>query len=644
MLSNRLYQPRSSAKIQAKAKTHKATQNMKWGYWLPLAALVLVGTGLMARAADETTIAHGISTFGDLKYPADFTHLDYVNIDAPKGGEIVIANERGTFDSFNPYARKGVAASMASVAIERLMTGTADEIGSSYCLLCETLEYPEGREWVIFTLRPELRFSDGSPVAASDVVYTHELFMEQGLPSYREGVSRIIASVEALDARRVKFTFAEDAPLRERIDQAGANPVFSQAWMTAQAYRLDETNIQPIMGTGAYLLDSFEINERITYRRNPDYWGNDLPMNIGRNNFDTIRIEYFADGSAAFEGFKSGAYTFRVENSSKQWATGYGFPALEAGHVVKAELADGAQASGQAFVFNMRRERFQDPRVREAIGLMFNFEWSNETLFYGLYARINSFAENSYLAAEGTPSAAELAVLEPLADLLPAGVLTDDVVIAPPSGTRQLDRGNLRRASDLLDAAGWPVGDDGIRRNAAGETLVVEFLERSPAFDRVINPYVENLLRLGVDARLNRVDNAQYVDRRYAFDYDVITDYMAVGYEPGGNLAQSLGSAEMEVSVFNSPGVADPAVDALIEIIRAAETKDELVTAVKALDRVMRAMKFWVPQWYKDVYTVAYFDMFEHPDPLPPYDLGYLDFWWFNADKYAALQAAGALN
>ena len=629
--------------VVPKVAARKAGLNLKSVAFLPLAGLVLVASAYMARGEGETTISHGISTFGDLKYPADFAHLDYVNPDAPKGGEIVIANERGTFDSFNAYARKGVSASMATIAIERLMTGTADEIGSSYCLLCETLEYPEGREWVIFTLRPELEFADGSKVLASDVVFTHNLFMEQGLPSYREGVSRIIANVEALDERQVKFTFVEDAPKRERIDQAGASPVFSQAWMEANEYRLDETNIQPIMGTGAYALDSFEINERITYSRNPDYWGNDLPMNIGRNNFDTIRVEYFADGTAAIEGFKAGAYTFRIENSSKQWATGYDFPALEAGHVVKAELPDGAQASGQAFVFNMRKERFQDPRVREALGLMFNFEWSNETLFYGLYARINSFAENSYLAAEGMPSPEELAILEPIADLLPDGVLTDEVVMAPGSGTRQLDRANLRLASDLLDQAGWQVGDDGIRRNAAGETLKIEFLERSPAFDRVINPYVENLKRLGVEASLNRVDNAQYVDRRYAFDYDIITDHMGVGYEPGGGLAQSLGSAEMEVSVFNSPVVADPAVDALIDIIRNANTKDELVTAVKALDRVMRAMKFWVPQWYKDVYTVSYFDMYEYPDPLPPYDLGYLDFWWFNADKHAALKAAGAL-
>jgi len=627
---------------QAKAIAQTRTHSHRWLVLFPLAALMLVAMSWAARA--ENSVSHGYSFLGDMKYPVDFAHLDYVNPDAPKGGEIVIANQTGSFDSFNPYARKGVTAAMATIAIERLMTGTADEIGSSYCFLCETLEYPEDLSWVIFTLRPEVTFSDGTPVTAEDVVYTHELFMEQGLPSYREGVSRIVSGVEALDDAHVKFTFVPDSPVRERIDQAGATPVFSKAWMTAKEYRLDETNIEPIMGTGPYALDSFVINERIVYRRNPDYWGENLPMNIGRNNFDTIRIEYFADTNAAFEGFKAGEYTFRIENSSKQWATGYEFPGVKNGYVVKAELPDGNMASGQAFVFNTRRAKFQDPRVREAIALMFNFEWSNKTLFYGLYERINSYEANSYLAAEGLPSEAELAVLKPLADILPEGVLSEPAVMAPTSGTRQLDRANLRKASDLLDAAGWDVGDDGIRRNAAGETLKVEFLERSPAFDRIINPYVENLKRLGVDAMLNRVDSAQFVDRRYSFDFDMITDNLAFGYEPGGNLDQMFGSRDMKESVFNTIGMADPAVDALILAVRNAQTKPDLVASVKALDRTLRAMQVWVPQWYKDVHTVAYYDMFEYPDPLPPYDLGYLDFWWFNADKYAALQAAGALN
>jgi len=594
-------------------------------------------------AAQNVTKAHGISTFGDLKYAQDFARLDYVNPDAPKGGEIALWTQ-GTFDSFNPYGRKGVSAWGASLGVERLMATTADEIGSSYCLICETLEYPEDQSWVIFTLRPEAKFSDGTPVTAEDVVYTHNLFMEQGLISFREGVARIIQSAEVLDPLRVKFTFVPESAKRDRIDQAGATPVMSKAWFEKTGARLDESRLEMALSSGPYVLDRYDINQRIVYRRNPDYWGQDLPINIGRNNFDSIRVEYFADSNAAFEGFKAGAYTFRVENSSKDWATGYNFPALEAGNVVKASLPDGTMASGQGFTFNLRLEKFQDIRVREALSLMFNFEWSNESLFFGLYERVNSFAENSYLEATGVPTPEELAFLEPIADLLPEGVLTEPAYNGPVSGTRQLDRGNLRKAGALLDAAGWPVADDGMRRNEKGETLKIEFMERSPTFDRVINPYVDNLRKLGVDARLNRIDNAQWVDRRYAFDYDIVTASVSTGYEPGSNLEQSLGSASADVSVFNAAGLKSPAADALIEVIRNIETKDELIPAVKALDRVLRAEKFRVPQWYKAEYWVAYFDMFEYPDPLPPFDLGYLDFWWFNADKAEALKAAGVLR
>ncbi|MDH5797628.1 MAG: extracellular solute-binding protein [Paracoccaceae bacterium] len=593
--------------------------------------------------AQETIKSHGFSFLGSLKYPADYAHLDYVNPDAPKGGEIAIWSQ-GTFDNFNPFARKGASAALASAGVESLMTGTADEIGSSYCFLCETLEYPEDQSWVIFTLRDGIEFADGTPATADDVVFTHNLFMEQGLESFRAGVSRIIENVEALDDRRVKFTFVADSARRDRIEQAGATSMFSRAWFETNGHRLDETMQEPPMATGAYVLDSFDYNERVVYRRNPEYWGEDLPINVGRNNFDKIRVEYFADSNAAFEAFKAGEYTYRTENSSKEWATSYDFPSLNDGFVVKAELPDGTMASGQAFVFNLRREQFQDIRVREAIGLMFNFEWSNESLFYGLYERINSFTENSYLEAIGAPGEDELKYLRMVEDLVPASVLTDEPVMAPTSDTRQLDRGNMRKAAALLDDAGWPVGDDGMRRNSNGETLKVEFMERSPAFDRIINPYVDNLRALGVDAVLNRIDNAQWIDRRYAFDYDVVNASLALGYEPGSGLAQTFGTEEADVSVFNAMGLKSPAVDKLIDVIRNIEVKEELIPAVKALDRVLRAERFWVPQWYKDVHTVAYYDMFEYPDPLPPYSLGNLDFWWFNADKAQALKDAGALR
>lgn len=629
-----------NARAQTEARAADPGAARLW--LLPLAALVLV-LSTLAAAAQETTTSHAFSYFGTPKYADGFAHLDYVNPDAPKGGEIAIWT-MGTFDSFNPYSRKGVAGALASINIERIMTETADEIGASYCLICETLEYPEDQSWVIFTLRPEAKFADGTPVTAEDVAFTYDLFMEQGLPSFREGVARIIAGIEVLDERRVKFTFIDGSPKRDRISQAGSSPVMSKAWFEQNGARLDESRLEMSMGTGAYMLDRYDINERIVYRRNPDYWANDLPIMRGRNNFDTIRVEYFADSDAAFEAFKAGAYTFRIENSSKQWATGYDFDAVKNGYVIKAELPDGSQASGQAFVFNLRRDKFQDVRVRDAIGRMFNFEWSNETLFYGLYERITGFATNSYNEATGVPSPEELAVLEPIADLLPEGVLTDEVYTPPVSGNRQLDRGQLREASALLDAAGWEVGNDGIRRNAKGETLTVEFLEYSAAFDRVVQPFVANLKALGIDATLNRVDSAQYVERTRSMDFDIITDHLAFGYEPGSGLAQKFGSEDANNSVFNTPGLADPAVDALIDVIRNAQTREEMVPAVRALDRVMRAMRITVPQWYKNVHTVAYFNMFEHPETMPPYDLGYLDFWWFDADKHAALKAAGVLR
>jgi len=605
-------------------------------------ALALAATTVAAKG-EETMTSHAFSYFGTPKYGPDFTHLDYVNPDAPKGGEIALWT-MGTFDSFNPYSRKGVSAWGASINIERLMTSTADEIGVSYCLICETLEYPEDHAWAIFNLRPEAAFADGSPVTAHDVVFTHELFMEQGLPSYREGVARIVESVEALDDRRVKFTFVADSTKRDRIDQAGATPVMSKAWFEETGAQLDESRLEMALGTGAYLRDSYDINQRIVYRRNPDYWASDLPIMKGRNNFDRIRVEYFADSDAAFEGFKAGAYTFRIENSSKQWATGYDFDLAKNGQVVTAELADGSQASGQAFVFNLRKEKFQDIRVRDAISRMFNFEWSNETLFYGLYARTTGFAANSYNEATGLPSPEELAILEPLADILPEGVLTDEVVMPPVSGARQLDRNQLRAASALLDEAGWEVGDDGIRRNAAGEKLTVEFLEYSTAFDRVIQPYVANLKSLGVDASLNRVDTAQYIERSRSFDFDMMTDHLSIGYEAGSGLEQSFGSREAEFSLFNPAGIAHPAVDALIKVAANSETREDMVVAMRALDRTLRALKFVVPQWFKDKHTVAYYDMFEHPETMPPYDLGYLDFWWFNEENHAALIASGALR
>lgn len=620
-------------------------QGLRWAG----AGLLVLGLAALtgqARAQDQKIItSHGISTFGDLKYGPDFVPA-YVNPDAPKGGEIS-ESAFGTFDSVNPYTVKGNAAAASSLPYETLMTGTADTIGESYCFLCTTIEYPEDRSWVIFNLREDVKFSDGSPMTAEDVAFTFNEFATKGITDFRSILETQMEKVEVLGPYQIKFTFKQGIPWRDMPAQMGSTPVFSKAYYEANKQSLEESSMVPFLATGPYVLDRFNAGQTIVYKRNPDYWGEDLNINKGQNNFDEIRFEYFGDPAAMFEGFKAGTYTFRNENSSKNWATAYDFPAVTNSWVTKVELPNGNKASGQAFLFNLRREQFQDPRVREAIGLMFNFEWSNQTLFYGLYARINSLWENSYLAAEGPPSEAELALLKPLVDqgLLDASILTAEPIKAPVSGTTQLDRGNLRKASALLDEAGWAVGDDGMRRNAGGETLKVEFLNADPAWERIINPYVENLKALGVDAVLANVDDAQMSERLDPpnFDFDMIVQGLTTGYELGDDMTQQYGSSTANNSSYNRAGLASPAVDALIEVAKAAKTREENDTAARALDRVLLAQKIWVPQWYKNVHTVAYYDQYGHPD-LPPYALGELSFWWYDADKAAKLKAAGALK
>ena len=596
---------------------------------------------LAAPANADVITSHGISTFGELKYEAGFPHLDYVNPDAPKGGEISVWGF-GSFDSMHPYTTKGRSGQLSSIFFESLLEGTADEPDSVYGLVAESLEYPEDRSHVIFNMRPEARFSDGSPLTADDVVFSYEILRDKGLPSFRAVIQKQVESAEALGPHRVKFTFKEGEPTRDLPQTVGGLPIFSKAYYEASGADFEASTLTPGIGSGPYVLDSLEVGQQIVYRRNPDYWGKDLPINKGRHNFDRIRIEYFADYNSAFEGFKAGTYTYRTEASSKIWATGYDFPAIQNGWAKKDTPPDGTLASGQSFVFNLRRDKFQDKRVRQAIGMMFNFEWSNKTLFYGIYERIDSFWENSYLKAEGAPTEGELAFLRPLADKLPEGVLDGPVVMAPASSERQLDRKNLRRASAMLDEAGWPVGDDGMRRNAAGETLQVEILNDSQAFDRVINPYIENLRALGVDAVHTRIDNAQMTERERSFNFDMVVGNFRTALTPGSELEQYFGSESAEFSIFNLAGFGSEAVDSLIDSVTAAEDRTTLDDATRALDRVLRAEVFWVPQWFKNTHTVAYYDMYRYPESLPPYALGTLDFWWFDQAAHDKLKAAGA--
>ena len=615
---------------------------IKTAYFSKFASIITIAlfTGLTAlHASQEIIKAHGISVFGDLKYQEGFQHFDYVNPNAPKGGEISIW-AYGSYDSMNPYSRKGSSGALSSIFFESLLEGNSDEVSAAYGLLAESIEYASDRSWIIFNIRPEARFSDGSMVTAADVNFSYELFLSEGLTSFRAELGKSVEHVEIINPYKIKFVFNTDEPTRDYPLLVGSIPVFSKNWFENTKSKLDESRLEPAIGSGPYILDTLDVGKRLIYRFNPDYWGNDLSINQGRNNFETIRIEYFADPSAAFEAFKSGIYSFRIENQSKLWATGYDFPTIENGWVKKSQLPDGSVASGQNFIFNLRREKFQDIRVREAIGLMFNFEWTNATLFYNLYKRINSVWENSYLEATDMPGIEELVLLESVREYIPKTVFTEPAVMAPVSGTRLLDRNNLLKASNLLDDAGWYI-EDGLRFNEAGVPLKIEFLINSVTFERIINPYIENLKKLGIDAIITRVDSSQYTERTRNHDFDIVTSSFGFGYEPGGVLRQRLGTEYVD-GVFNMSGLANKGVDTLINYVLASKTQDELTIAVKALDRTLRSLRFFVPQWYRDFHTVAFFDYYQYPEKLPPYSLGFLDFWWVNQERFDELKKIGA--
>ncbi|SOH92513.1 microcin C transport system substrate-binding protein [Monaibacterium marinum] len=589
---------------------------------------------------DETIItAHGISSFGDLKYGPDFEHFDYVNPDAPRGGYFTTWGF-GSFDSVRPYILRGNAAGSAGILYDSLLTGSADEPDALYGLVAETIEYPESREWIIFNIRPEARFHDGSPITAEDVAASYMALYEKGRPTYRLGIFRDVLGVEVLDEHRVKYTFRADAPLRDMPGMVGGLPIFPAAWLAENDFA--ESGLEPVPGSGPYQLESVEGGRSIVYSRVEDYWGADLPVNVGQNNFDEQRVEYYADSTVAFEQFKALGYTFRAENSSRLWATAYEFPALENGWVVAEELIDGTPTGTQGWWFNLRREKFQDPRVRQAIAMMFNFEWSNDALFYDLYARTDSFWENSYLQAEGVPDAQELAILEPVRGMVPETVFTEPAYSPIVSEPVQLDRRVLRQAAALLREAGYTLSD-GTLIDANGEPFVIEILNDSRAFERIINPFIQNLERLGIRVEAPTVDQAQAAEREKNYEFDLTSRRYRMSLTPGQELVGIFGSTSAnELDTANVMGLQNEGVDYLIEQIAQAEKRDELNVRVRALDRVLRSLHIWIPQFYSGRHFVAYLDVYGQPEIQAPYSIG-TNAWWWDAEKADALRAAGAL-
>jgi microcin C transport system substrate-binding protein len=600
-------------------------------------ALFLVALLSTDPAAAERS--HGLSAFGDLAYPADFSRFAYADPEAPKGGAFSLVGWGGvtTYNSLNNYILKGDAAQGLELLFDSLMVPAADEPDAVYGLVAESAELASDGKSVTFHLRPEARFSDGTKLTAEDVAFSFDTLKTKGHPIFRQTLQDVVKA-EALDPQTVRYSFdgelVRDLPLTVAV-----LPIFSKAYYTKRPF--DETTLEPPLGSGPYLVDRIAQGRNIVYRRNPDYWAKDLPVNRGRWNFDKIRFEYFRDRTAGMEAFKAGAYDFREEFTSKVWATEYDFPAIRAGRVKKEVLADETPSGTQGFFLNTRRDVLKDPRVRKALDLAFDFDWTNRNVFYGLYERTQSFFENSPMKAVGEPSEAERALLTGLGVPVPEDALGAAYLPAKSDGSGQ-DRKLLVQAGKLLDEAGYTV-KNGVRVDAKGEPLKLEILTFEPTFERLTAPYVKNLKLLGIDARIRMVDPAQYQQRLKGFDFDITTQRYVMRNTPGVELRSYFGSAAAKMDgSLNLAGIDDPAVDALIERIIGAKSRQELETAARALDRVLRAGHYWVPHWYKASNTVAYWDKFSRPETKPRFDRGILDTWWYDGGKAAKLAANAA--
>lgn len=610
-------------------------------------AAALSAAPASAQNAPEVTVSHGLSAFGDLRYPADFAHFDYVNPNAPRGGRIVTRAVAGprTFDTFNRFIVRGDAAYGSDFLLfDTLMARAFDEPEALYGLVAETVETPEDRSFVIFNLRAEARFADGSPLTADDVAFSIQALRDQGNPLFAAPLSAV-SEITVESPQRIRIDFREGVATRDLPLFVAQNvPIFSAAYFEGRDFTAPIRGEAPL-SSGPYRVGDYRPGVFVRYHRRDDYWARDLPVNVGQWNFDEIEIRYYTDSQLLLEAFKVGDIDLTEEFRSATWATEYDFPAIDQGHVTVEQLEDGRAAGTQGFWFNARRPQFADPRVRQALATVFDFEWTNERLFYNLYTRTDSFFENSPVyQAEGPPSPAEVALLEPFRDQLPPSVFADPAYTPPVSNGSGRDRSMLRDAGRLLDEAGWTVVE-GMRRNAAGDTLSVEFLDIAGAgLERIINPYIENLRRLGVDARLRSVDTVQFAERTRNFDYDVVVRRFAFGETPGASLVGALSStAAGSPGSFNLAGVSSPVIDALLERIVAARSREELITAAHALDRVFRASHYWTPNWYNTSHNIAYWNRFGRPQDLglakPRFNRGILRTWWVDPERAAAIDA-----
>ena len=603
------------------------------------AAATGVGNRVIPAVAQNTD-RHGMSAFGDLNYPPDFPHFNYVNAKAPKGGVFSqIGPNRQfnqsfqTFNSLNSFILKGDAAQGMELTFATLMVRSGDEPDAMYGLAARSVRISDDGLTYTFTLRPEAKFHDGTLLTAHDVAWSLATLKDKGHPIITQQL-RDFSGAEAIDDRTVVARFAENRARDVPLFVAGL-PIFSRAYYSKKSF--DESTLDIPLGSGGYKVGRFQVGHFIEFERVKEWWGGDLPVSRGQYNFDVMRFEYYRDREVGFEGFTARNYLFREEFTSRFWATRYDFPAFKDGRVKRSVLPDDTPSGAQGWFINTRREKFKDRRVREALIDAFDFEWTNKNIMYGSYDRTHSVFQNSPMMAKGKPHAAELALLEPFRGKVPDEVFGEPYV-PPITDTSGQDRQWLRRGAQLLSDAGCTLRN-GKRILPNGKPITIEFLIDEPTFQPHHLPYIKNLGVLGIDATLRIVDPVQYRARVDGFDFDITVERFSFSSTPGDSLRTFFSSQAAETKGSqNRAGIHDPAVDALIDIIIAAKTRAELTAACKALDRVIRAGRYWIPHWYKASHWIAYWDVFDHPAAKPRYFRGIPETWWYDRGKAAKLE------
>jgi microcin C transport system substrate-binding protein len=586
---------------------------------------------IFAQEAGEVHRTHAIAMHGAPKYGADFENFEYTNPDAPKGGKVIFS-AFGSFDSLHPFILKGQSAAGVGNLFETLTTSSSDEAFSRYGLLAESIEWPEDRSWVAYTLRPEARWHDGQPVTVEDVIWSLETLKTKGHPGFRQYFANV-ENAEQTGARSVRFNFSGPTN-RELPLIVGELPILPKHYW--QDREFEATTLEAPLGSGAYQVAAVDPGRSITYELDPDYWGKDLPVNRGKNNYGIMHYEYYRDRGVQREAFKASKIDFFSENVAKEWATAYDLPAVRSGIINKRLIAHENPQGMQAFVFNTRREIFKDRQVRAALAHAFDFEWTNQNLFYGAYKRSKSYFSNSELASGDLPSESELAILESYRDQLPAEVFTEAYEPPATDGSGNL-RGNLRTALRLLKGAGWDIQDGVLTHTVSGLVMQFEIMLVSPDFERVVLPFTKNMERLGIKVDVRTVDTSQYQQRTDSFDFDMIVGGWGQSLSPGNEQRYYWHSLAADIDGSrNTPGIRDAVVDALIDQVISAPDRESLINRTRAMDRVLLWNHYVIPHWHLAAYRVLYWDKFGTPEIMPKYDLG-VQYWWIDPDLDATL-------